>query len=168
MDRIRIPAPRKIYAYNMGTPLSLFFHFDVSIPRRTWQLLSAKSPGTETEVKSNRGTHQQRGPKLSGEPVFRAVAPPAHLRAAGRRRCRRRVFWPALRAGDRRDRMGLRPVRFPVRSRRFFPVQWHDAGAVSTCLYPHGIYISSPARLQIGQSVRETHGAFEYEGGPED
>ena len=37
-----------------------------------------------------------------------------------------------------------------------------------THLYPHGIYISSPARLQIGQSVRETHGAFEYEGGPED
>ena len=106
----------------MGTPLSLFFHFDVSIPRRTWQLLSAKSSGSETEVKSNRGTHQQRGPKLSGEPVFRAVAPPAHLRAAGRRRCRRRVFWPALRAGDRRDRMGLRPVRFPVRSRRIFPV----------------------------------------------
>lgn len=24
-------------------------------------------------MKSNRGTHQQRGPKLSGEPVFRAV-----------------------------------------------------------------------------------------------
>ena len=152
----------------MGTPLSLFFHFDVSIPRRTWQLLSAKSSGSETEVKSNRGTHQQRSPKLSGEPVFRTVAPPARFRAAGRRRSRGRVFWPALCAGDRRDRMGLRPVRFPVRSRRFFPVQWHDAGAVSTCLYPHGIYISSPARLQIGQPVRKTHGAFEYEGGPED
>ncbi len=74
---------------------------------------------------------------------------------------------------------GLRPVLGMARSAGSaswppFPLPWavfsvqrHDAGTLSTRVYPLGISLSPTARVQIGQPVRQTHGTFNDEGGPQ-
>ena len=92
-----------------------------------------------------RGTHQQGSQKLSGKPVFRAFAPAAHFCPAGRCRGCGRLLRPAHSRRHRRDRLGLCAGSLSLRPGRLFPVQRHDAGAIHSCLYPFGIFISSQA-----------------------
>lgn len=87
------------------------------------------------EIEVYGSKNEQRDPQLSGVHVYGTEPAPVYFLPACHRCGGRDLFWPGKVCGTGDDRVAVHLRGCPIRSLWFFPVPWHECGAVCLGVY---------------------------------